>query len=372
MALRILSILGKKKAPAGADKARSTALYALGGAKQPLTMRAKALDELGPKPGAPGPIGFGGGRPRLPTRPILPQGPRQPPSTGNQTAPLPSDAPPPSARGTQYTPTPLPVDGVPGYTGTVDNPLPGVGGMEDGVGRGNPLLPPAEDPEAELARARQRFEAEQRDERAAQADQLAAGKARDLMDVDARAGAAGFGLSGATAALRADVSRTRDRSDTLAEADLARRQRDEGRADRSLTAQEARLDASAGFTDIQRRVALNELEGQLDEDVDGDGKIGGEPIGGTRGDGDTSNDPKREEELKGIADSWPESYDIDPFLDENQDAGQPNEPFYGTERQKRQLEDDGFKFTSTDKEVNVGDGFVFVDQFGNYWAFGAK
>jgi hypothetical protein len=118
-----------------------------------------------------------------------------------------------------------------------------------------------------------RMRAQQEQERKAREAELAASKAQALGQVDARAGLGGFGLSGASAALRSDVGRTQDRSATLAMGELGKKQRDEEWQFR------------------QREAAVDMLERDSDKDVDGDGLINGAPIGEAGiGDGDPDND----------------------------------------------------------------------------------
>lgn len=112
----------------------------------------------------------------------------------------------------------------------------------------------AEDELDDLARTR----AEREKERKAAEEELRLGKQRAVQQADARAGLAGFGLSGATSAQVSNVARAQDRTATLTLADLDRRQRDED------------------FQAIQRKAALADLEDAYGEDIDGDGRIAGQ------------------------------------------------------------------------------------------------
>lgn len=105
----------------------------------------------------------------------------------------------------------------------------------------------------DLARTR----AEREKERRAAEEELRLGKQRAVQQTDARAGLAGFGLSGATSAQLSNVARAQDRTATLTLADLDRRQRDEE------------------FQAIQRMAALDDLEEAQDKDIDNDGDIAG-------------------------------------------------------------------------------------------------
>lgn len=114
----------------------------------------------------------------------------------------------------------------------------------------------------ELARARQ-----------AAAQEIDAQNARAAMDQRSRAGLGGLGLSGAASLAEGDLARTQARSKIL-----TMQQFDQAAEDQK-------------FTDVQRRAALDDLEDAADIDYDGDGKVAGEPVGGTIGDGDLENDP---------------------------------------------------------------------------------
>lgn len=119
-----------------------------------------------------------------------------------------------------------------------------------------------------------RVEADLQDERDATQAELKAGKARAVQETRAKAGAAGMGLSGASAALESDVSRQQDRSIALAMAELDRMQRDDK------------------FTAIQQQGAIMDIEDAYDVDMDGDGTINGTPVNLELGygDGDPDND----------------------------------------------------------------------------------
>lgn len=127
---------------------------------------------------------------------------------------------------------------------------------------------------SELAQMR----ADQEKERQAQEGELRRIREQALADASARSGLGGFGLSGGSAALQSDIGRTQARTAAVARADLQRKQRDE-----QWQAQ-------------QREIALNDLEQAQDEDLDDDGLIGGEKVGGKIGDGDTENNPKTADE----------------------------------------------------------------------------
>ena len=100
---------------------------------------------------------------------------------------------------------------------------------------------------------------EQQAEREALQAELAARRAQAIQQGEARAGAAGMGLSGATGAQIADIGRVQGREADLALAQLGRRQRDEG------------------WQQMQRSIALWDFEESDKKDYDGDGHIGKPP-----------------------------------------------------------------------------------------------
>jgi hypothetical protein len=103
-------------------------------------------------------------------------------------------------------------------------------------------------------------------------DELAAGKAQALQTAAAKSGAAGFGLSGASAALQGDVGRAADRNEVLTLADLRGKQNDEN------------------FAELQREVALFQAEEDNDTDLNHDGIVAGHKVGVDGfGDGDLDN-----------------------------------------------------------------------------------
>jgi hypothetical protein len=145
-----------------------------------------------------------------------------------------------------------------GDTGNARQDPGGAKERKEGIAESRPDRPggPAdgEDTEiADLARLKQRQEAE----RKAAEDELRAQRAKALEDVAARSGLGGFGLSGASASMRNDTARVQDRNNTLALADLDKRQRDEQ------------------FQQVQRDAVLNDLEAAEGVDLDGDGDIAG-------------------------------------------------------------------------------------------------
>jgi hypothetical protein len=117
-------------------------------------------------------------------------------------------------------------------------------------------------------------------ERQAFADELAARRAESMQQAEARAGLGGMGLSGATAELTSDIGRQEARAGDIAMADLKREQSRER------------------FQDIQRQASIYDLEQAQDQDLDGDGNVADEPVGGDVGDGDPSNNPSAQPDVK--------------------------------------------------------------------------
>jgi hypothetical protein len=112
-------------------------------------------------------------------------------------------------------------------------------------------------------------------EREAARQQLEADKARQLQGVGARAGVGGFGLFGGTSTALQDTANVADRNETNSLADLDKKQRDEK------------------FLRLREKALTDELEYDEDTDIDGDGTIAGQKVGGNIGDGDpTNNDDK--------------------------------------------------------------------------------
>jgi hypothetical protein len=104
-------------------------------------------------------------------------------------------------------------------------------------------------------------------EQKATMQQLAASRARQLQDAASRSNLGGFGLSGAAQGLEGDTANAADRNATLALADLHHKQHDED------------------FQAIQRQAALDDIEASENRDVDRDGLVAGQKVGGGIGDG---------------------------------------------------------------------------------------
>ena len=100
------------------------------------------------------------------------------------------------------------------------------------------------------------IDARQERERQAFADELAARKAEQQQQAEARAGLGGMGLSGATAELTADIGRQAERAGDIAMADLGRRQQQET------------------FDELRRQASIWTFEEEFGVDLDGDGKFG--------------------------------------------------------------------------------------------------
>lgn len=203
------------------------------------------------------------------------------------------------------------------------------------------------------------------EQRAAAAAELDAGKARALQDASARAGAGGFGLSGATAALQSDIGRVQDRNKVLTMAEFDKNAEDQK------------------FTDIQRRAALDDLESAADIDYNDDGFIMGEKVGGKIGDGDPDNDPKEkpadEEDAKRALDEAKATLPVNDLYvgdDGTGTGGRKEEPyafdamadFVKWFRETTGMEPE----VTLDDYGQYSDSIVFRDQFGNYYSINKR
>lgn len=210
-----------------------------------------------------------------------------------------------------------------------------------------PASPPQSPELDSLAKLRAQQEA---DKKAAQED-LAASKARALQTAEARAGAAGLGLSGGTTALLSDVNRQQDRSKVQALSDLDRSQRD------------------AQFTEVQRLAAIQDLEEQTGQDINGDG-VKGKPLEP----GETPESVKKDEQSAARRDRVAGLTSVDiGNLDFDTGPGTKEEPF---EIDRSDLDDmarEGFEFTKFKYRVQSKDTghdqdfTLLVDQNGRYY-----
>ena len=119
--------------------------------------------------------------------------------------------------------------------------------------------PPAEEEPQGLFEDVTDIDARQERERQAFADELAARKAEQQQQAEARAGLGGMGLSGATAELVGDVGRQAERAGDIAMADLGRRQQQET------------------FDELRRQASIWTFEEEFNVDLDGDGNYGAPP-----------------------------------------------------------------------------------------------
>lgn len=117
------------------------------------------------------------------------------------------------------------------------------------------------------------------EERAALQAQNATSEARAIQSVRARTGAGGMGLTGAAGALESQTRAETGRANTASLADFDRKQRQEA-AERALSG----IAADRANKVFGAEVGLYEAEADID--IDGDGMIGGKPVGGGLGDGD--------------------------------------------------------------------------------------
>jgi len=194
------------------------------------------------------------------------------------------------------------------------------------------------------------------EQRAAAAAELDAGKAKALQDASARAGAGGFGLSGATAALQADIGKVQDRNKVLTMAEFDKRARDEA------------------FADLQRDAVTDDIESAADIDYNDDGLIMGEKVGGKIGDGNPENDPKEkpvdeEDAKRALEEAKAELATVDLYRgDSDTGAGTKQEPYTFENMAELSawfLETTGMQPVFSSSEY--GNQLVIRDQFGNYY-----
>lgn len=195
-----------------------------------------------------------------------------------------------------------------------------------------------------------RLRADQQKERAAVKAEQEASRARTQQGIDARAGLSGMGLSGATSALKGDAERVAIRSDTLANSELARRQRDEQ------------------FLAAQRDILLRDLEIADNFDHDGDGRVGGR-------DGTSAEDARRENEIAQGAPKRQEFVDqaglkgVDHSLfDADTEPGSREEPFSLKVDQRARAEALGIEFKQVGT-VGLNKMPLYVDQDGRFYVF---
>lgn len=194
-------------------------------------------------------------------------------------------------------------------------------GKADGVPDGNDVdvrddVPLTQD-DADRLRE-EALERLQEDEMAALDMELRGENAANLMRTQATTGLGGFGLSGASAALGADVANKGVRNRVLTKADLSRGYRGEGREDRRLDITEKSADAAmkradddAAWQDFIRDMSIDELEETDLRDINNDGKIGNmtdEEVAEARGE---EGDLERNEAAAEIASRYGGSGTID-------------------------------------------------------------
>lgn len=170
-------------------------------------------------------------------------------------------------------------------------------------------------------------------ERAAAQHDLAASKAQALQTAAAKSGSAGFGLSGASAALQGDVGSAADRNSVLTMADLRGKQNDEN------------------FTELQREVALSAAEEADDTDYNKDGMINGVKVGGKVGDHNPDNNGKPPPP--------PPAVTPDQIL-----AGSPA---LGLSRKALAADPNNFTETRTAQGIHDGDQYFGSDASFDYW-----
>lgn len=201
----------------------------------------------------------------------------------------------------------------------------------------------------------------QKQEREAFADELESRRAEAEMAAQARAGLGGMGLSGATTALVGDVGRQEARAGDIAMADLARQQSQER------------------FQEVQREQAIWDVEQSQDKDLDGDGTVAGEPVGGSIGDGNSGNDPlpggaitpDQQAVIEGLSSS-----DLS-VVDKYDTPGQKGYPYVIDYRagDGRKLAEAGIELTPVGMVKDwfgndIQGSTLYKDQYGNYYAVG--
>lgn len=195
------------------------------------------------------------------------------------------------------------------------------------------------------------------DARSATEAEIDASNAKQQMDARSRAGLGGLGLSGGAQAGAADLARQQARTKALTMADF-----DKMAEDRA-------------FTDIQRDAAILDYEESYDRDLDGDGFVAGEKVGGKIGDGDVENDPKKkpqdEEEILRALDAATSSLPSkDLYLGDREGVpGSKEVPYlFGSMAELARW----FRETTGQEPVfsseSYGSTLVITDQYGNHYA----
>ena len=122
------------------------------------------------------------------------------------------------------------------------------------------------------------------EERKAMIDEMKANQARDIQSTRARTGLGGMGLTGAAGALESQVRQETGREQALTTAQFDRAARAEA-LDRLLKGIGARRGEQVFGAEMEM------YESEADIDINGDGFIGGKPVGGEVGDRDPTNNP---------------------------------------------------------------------------------
>lgn len=212
-------------------------------------------------------------------KPTTPVAPRQNFGAPTPVTPTPQRPPVqaprvPPREGVTYAPQPLPAQ-----TTVTTAPSEAVTRAVSGADRY--IKPAAED----AAAAAVDDDAAALDALAAQLDSTAA---QNQAGAAAKAGLGGFGLSGGSAAMAADIGSADARNRVLALQDLANAQKDQA------------------FQDVQRAADLADLEDQMGVDVNGDGKIGFDAFDPNAGESDgnpnADNEGGRTTEAAGVVD----------------------------------------------------------------------
>ena len=199
------------------------------------------------------------------------------------------------------------------------------------------------------------------DQRAAAAAEIDASNAKQQMDARSRAGLGGLGLSGGAQAGAADLARQQARTKALTMADFDK------------------MAEEQAFTDIQRDAAILDYEESYDRDLDGDGFVAGEKVGGKIGDGDVENDPTKKpaddaDVERAMAEAKKALRSRDLFIGDPDTApGTIEEPFEfdsmaALAKWFRDTTGMEPEFSSQDRYGNL----VIKDQFGNYYTLAGQ
>ena len=189
------------------------------------------------------------------------------------------------------------------------------------------------------------FDTSPEEEKAAFAQELEAQRAKAMQQAEARSGAAGMGLSGATGQLVSDIGRQQTRAGQLAMSEFEQQQ------------------AAADFLDVQRKASIWDLEQASDQDFDRDGFRGNPDVGDKPGDPESGVISDQQKRTLG-------SLEVNDYsvFDPDTEPGTEQEPYKITSNQISALAQQGFQLTLTQKKL--GGKPTYIDQYGNYYTVG--